>query len=121
MRNKPKKEILSNKQAKVIADSLNKMFSEIEKMCHQIAFELIPKEELNHMFLNTRIGRTELVFEIQMFNSETNTKIIRKHSVVEMLSLCQANVFEIILRDDIKKMYDESRTKINDSIIEIMI
>lgn len=121
IKTKKQKSLVSNKQAKFIAETLTKMFMEIEKMYHQASEELIPEDDIKNIFLKTELVKDKLQFNIQMYNSNTRTKIVKSHSIPEILSLSQANVIGTVILEDVQAMYNETNKKINSQDKEIMI
>ena len=100
---------ISNRQATNIAAKIKTMLAEIEGMLVARLTENVPREEQDHLATKVKIEETFTV-SVGLFNAATNTAVIKKYSLQDLLNEC-ADFFRVtqMVDTDSKLLYNKSK------------
>ena len=116
----PNKKIHIDEQTIKLANLLKELFSEIEKMLHIKINKYAKDGELDDLYIKINLEKT-MCFEVSLFNSKTNTMVIKPYDVLNLMTLCQLGMIDVAIDMDVKELYDRSKLKVYDEITEIRL
>ena len=109
-----------DEQTTKVANLLKEIFNEIEKLIHIKINKYASKEEINDLYIKLDLGK-QMCYEISLFNSKTNAMIIKPYDVMNLMTLCQLGMIDTAIDMDIKELYDKSKSKVYDSLTQILL
>jgi hypothetical protein len=100
---------ISNRQATNIAAKIKTMLAEIEGMLVARITENVPRDEQEHLATKVKIEETFTV-SVGLFNAATNTAVIKKYSLQDLLNEC-SDFFRVtqMVDSDSKLLYNKSK------------
>lgn len=114
------KNIKIDEQTIKVANLLKDLFTEIEHMLHIKINAIANEDELKNLFIKINVEKT-MCFEISLFNSTTNSLVVKPYDVMNLMTLCQLGMIDTALEIDVKELYNKSKLKVYSEITEILL
>lgn len=109
-----------DEQTMKVANLLKEIFNEIEKLLHIKINKYASKEEVESLYIKVNFEK-QMCYEVSLYNSKTNAMIVKPYDVMNLMTLCQLGMIDTAIDMDIKELYDKSKSKVYDSLTQILL
>lgn len=118
MKNKSKVNI--DKQTEKVAELITTLFKEVETIAHIRINSIVDKEEVKNLYMKIEIKK-DMIFELSLFNSSTNSLVIKPYDFTSFITLCKLNMLNTVIDMDVENLYKKSLLKVYDDITNIYL
>lgn len=109
-----------NKETEKTVRLIKELFNEIERLVHFKINSLCDKDEIEKLYVKVNFA-DQMCFEISLFNSETNTVVIKNYDALNLITLCQLGMINATIDLDVKELYKKSKFKKYNDLTKIVL
>lgn len=108
-------------RALAISSMIKDMLEQVEHFAHCIVKDNVDEGELDYYSIKADISPDNTLYNLRLFNSETNTCIVKSYILLDLILDCSSMAIEIKMNYDIRDMLKKINEKAHKEYTEVCL